>query len=98
MEDELGELARAASTTISATSASVTFERELDEGLEEGAQQTLAQIERAIAQARRRHATARASGAARRSPRSGCGRGRGRVLCIDDQRLVDRGSASTVCP
>ncbi len=33
---------------VGADTASITFERELDQGLEEGAQQTLAQIEQAL--------------------------------------------------
>jgi len=70
--------------------ASVTFDRELDEGLEEGAQQTLEQVDRAIAKL-----DAGTYGACER-----CGkpiaqeRLRARpwaILCIDDQRLADRG-------
>ena len=55
MEDELGELSGRGSDNHLGDMATVTFDRELDEGLEEGAQQTLEQIDRALAQARRRH-------------------------------------------
>ena len=89
IEDELGELTRGLDTHLG-DMASVTFERERDEGLEEGAQQMLAQIDRAIAKLD--------DGTYGRCER--CGkeipeeRLRARpwaVLCIDDQRLVDRG-------
>src|SRR5581483_4509017 len=49
IEDELGELAGRGSDNHLGGMATVTFDRELDEGLEEGAQQTLAQIDRALA-------------------------------------------------
>lgn len=70
--------------------ASITIERELGEGIEEGAQQTLAQIDRAIARL-----DDGSYGSCER-----CGkpiaeeRLRARpwaTLCIDDQRLADRG-------
>jgi RNA polymerase-binding protein DksA len=70
--------------------ASVTFDRELDEGLEEGAQQKLVQIDHAIAKL-----DDGTYGTCER-----CGRGIGEerlrarpwaTLCIDDQRLADRG-------
>jgi RNA polymerase-binding protein DksA len=89
MEDELGELTRGLDNHLG-DMATVTFDRELDEGLEEGAQQTLAQIDRAIAKLD--------DGTYGRCER--CGkeipedRLRARpwaILCIDDQRLVDRG-------
>jgi len=89
MEDELGDLTRGLDNHLGDT-ASVTFERELDEGLEEGAQQTLAQIDRAIGKL-----DDGTFGTCER-----CGneipeeRLRARpwaLLCIDDQRLVDRG-------
>ena len=89
MEDELGELTRGLDNHLG-DMATVTFDRELDEGLEEGAQQTLAQIDRAIAKLD--------DGTYGRCER--CGKGipeerlRARpwaILCIDDQRLVDRG-------
>jgi RNA polymerase-binding protein DksA len=89
MEDELGELTRGLDNHLG-DMATVTFDRELDEGLEEGAQQTLAQIDRAIAKLD--------DGTYGQCER--CGkeipeeRLRARpwaILCIDDQRLVDRG-------
>ena len=49
MEDELGELAGRGADNHLGDMATVTFDRELDEGLEEGAMQTLAQIDRALA-------------------------------------------------
>ena len=85
MEDEVG-----LPGGVGADTASFTFERELDEGLEEGAQQTLAQIDRAIGKLD--------DGSYGMCER--CGkeipeeRLRARpwaLLCIDDQRLVDRG-------
>jgi RNA polymerase-binding protein DksA len=89
MEDELGELTRGLDNHLG-DMASVTFDRELDEGLEEGAQQTLAQIERAIAKLD--------DGTYGQCERCGKeipeARLRARpwaLLCIDDQRLVDRG-------
>ena len=90
MEDEVGELAGRGSDNHLGDMASVTFDRELDEGLEEGAQQTLAQIERALAKL-----DEGTYGVCER-----CGREiaedrlRARPwasLCIDDQRLADRG-------
>jgi len=87
MEDELGELTPRLDNRLGDT-ASVTFA--LDEGLEEGAQQTLAQIDRAIGKL-----DDGTFGTCER-----CGneipeeRLRARpwaLLCIDDQRLVDRG-------
>jgi RNA polymerase-binding transcription factor DksA len=89
VEDELGELTRGLDNHLG-DMASVTFDRELDEGLEEGAQQTLAQIERAIAKLD--------DGTYGQCERGGTeipeARLRARpwaLLCIDDQRLVDRG-------
>jgi RNA polymerase-binding transcription factor DksA len=68
----------------------VTFERELDEGLEEGAQQTLAQIDRAMAKLDDgTYGTCERCGGAISEERL-----RARpwaLLCIDDQRLADRG-------
>jgi DnaK suppressor protein len=75
---------------VGADTASVTFERELGSGLEEGAQAALARIDRALARIedgtygicercgkpiRRERLLARPSA----------------TLCIDDQRLSDRG-------
>jgi len=48
MESELGELGEDANDNHLGDMASVTFDRELDEGLEEGAQQTLDQIDAAL--------------------------------------------------
>jgi RNA polymerase-binding protein DksA len=89
MDDEVGELTRGLDNHLGDL-ASVTFERELGEGLEEGAQQTLAQIDRAIAKL-----DDGTYGTCER-----CGRPIGEerlrarpwaLLCIDDQRLADRG-------
>src|SRR5438034_7398362 len=49
MEDELGEVGGRGSDNHLGDMASVTFDRELDQGLEEGAQQTLVDIQRALA-------------------------------------------------
>ena len=90
MEEELGELGGRGTDNHMGDMASVTFDRELDQGLEEGAQQTLEQIERALA--RIDDGTYGTCGR--------CGkpipeeRLRARpwaTLCIDDQRLADRG-------
>ena len=68
----------------------MTFDRELDEGLEEGAQQTLAQIDRALA--RLEDGT---YGICERCDKPiSEERLHARpwaTLCIDDQRLADRG-------
>jgi RNA polymerase-binding protein DksA len=90
MQDELGELGGRGVDNHLGDMATVTFDRELDEGLEEGATQMLAQIDRALA--RLDEGT---FGVCER-----CGktipeeRLRARpwaTLCIDDQRLADRG-------
>jgi RNA polymerase-binding protein DksA len=90
MEDELGELAGRGSDNHMGDMASVTFDRELDQGLEEGAQQTLAQIDRALAKIDdgtygicERCAKPIAEERLRARPWA--------TLCIDDQRLADRG-------
>jgi DnaK suppressor protein len=89
MEDELGEVGRGVDNHLG-DMASVTFERELDEGLEEGAQQTLVQIDRAVAKLD--------DGTYGSCERCGGAIGEERLrarpwalLCVDDQRLVDRG-------
>ena len=46
MDDEVGEVAGRGTDNHPADMATITFDRELDEGLEEGAQQTLEQINR----------------------------------------------------
>jgi DnaK suppressor protein len=90
MQDELGELGGRGTDNHLGDMASVTFDRELDEGLEEGAQQTLAQIDRALAKL-----DDGTYGICER-----CGRPiaeerlRARpwaTLCIEDQRRADRG-------
>jgi RNA polymerase-binding transcription factor len=90
MEDELGQLTGRASENHLGDMASVTFDRELDEGLEEGAQQTLVQIDRALAKIDDdTYGTCERCGRAIAEERL-----RARpwaTLCIDDQRLADRG-------
>jgi RNA polymerase-binding protein DksA len=90
MEDEVGELAGRGSDNHLGDMATVTFDRELDEGLEEGALQTLAQIDRAISRLD--------EGTYGICERCGKPIGEERLrarpwatLCIDDQRLADRG-------
>jgi DnaK suppressor protein len=90
IEDELGELAGRGSDNHLADMATITFDRELDEGLEEGAQQTLAQIDRALARLDEgSYGTCERCGKPIAEERL-----RARpwaTLCIDDQRLADRG-------
>jgi DnaK suppressor protein len=89
--DELGELAGGrVIDTHPGDIATVTLDRELDEGLEEGAQQTLTQIDRALARLD--------DGTYGTCERCGKPIGEERLsarpwatLCIDDQRLADRG-------
>jgi len=90
MEDEVGELTGRGLDNHLGDMASVTFDRELDEGLEEGAQQMLTQVDRAIAKLD--------DGTYGTCERCGGEIGEERlrarpwaVLCISDQRLVDRG-------
>jgi RNA polymerase-binding protein DksA len=90
MEDELGELAGRGVDNHLGDMATVTFDRELDEGLEEGAMQTLAQIDRALARLD--------DGTYWSCERCGGPIGEERLrarpwatLCIDDQRLAGRG-------
>jgi RNA polymerase-binding protein DksA len=90
MEDELGALTGRGQDNHLGDMGSVTFDRELDEGLEEGAQQKLAQIDRAIAKLD--------DGTYGQCERCGREIGEERLrarpwatLCIDDQRLVGRG-------
>ena len=89
LEDEVGELAGRGADNHLADMATVTFDRELDEGLEEGAQQTLEQIDRALARLD--------EGTYGTCERCGKPIGEERLrarpwatLCIDDQRLADR--------
>ncbi|MEI8104923.1 MAG: TraR/DksA C4-type zinc finger protein [Actinomycetes bacterium] len=49
LDDETGEVAGRGNDNHLADMATVTVERELEEGIEEGAQQTLEQVERALA-------------------------------------------------
>jgi DnaK suppressor protein len=49
LEDELGELADGSGDNHLADLASATYDRELDEGLEEGVQATIAEIDAALA-------------------------------------------------
>jgi DnaK suppressor protein len=90
MEDELGEVGGRGADNHLGDMASVTFDRELDQGLEEGAQQTLAQIDRALAKIDDgTYGTCERCGKPIAEERL-----RARpwaTLCIDDQRLADRG-------
>lgn len=90
MEDEVGELAGRGADNHLGDMATVTFDRELDEGLEEGAQQTLAQIDHALARIEDGtygicERCAKPIGEERLRARPWA------TLCIDDQRLADRG-------
>ncbi|MBV8080317.1 MAG: TraR/DksA C4-type zinc finger protein [Actinobacteria bacterium] len=90
MQDAVGELAGAGVDNHLGDMATVTFDRELDEGLGEGAQQTLDQIDRALGKIE--------DGTYGACERCGKPIGEERLrarpwatLCIDDQRLADRG-------
>jgi DnaK suppressor protein len=48
IEDELGEVGSGGTDNHLGDTASATFDRELDQGLEEGAQQTLVEIDAAL--------------------------------------------------
>lgn len=48
IEDELGEVGSGGADNHLGDTATATFDRELDQGLEEGAQQTLADVEAAL--------------------------------------------------
>jgi RNA polymerase-binding protein DksA len=89
MEDELGEIGGRGSDNHLGDMASVTFDRELDQGLEEGAQQTLGEIDRALAKI-----DAGTFGICERCGQPiGEDRLRARpwaTLCIDDQRRAGR--------
>ncbi|HEY3921258.1 MAG TPA: TraR/DksA C4-type zinc finger protein [Gaiellaceae bacterium] len=90
MEDELGEIAGRGSDNHLGDMASVTFDRELDEGLEEGAQQTLAQIDRALSRLDDgSYGTCERCG--KEIPAERLHARPWATLCIDDQRLADRG-------
>ena len=90
LEDELGEVGGRGSDNHLGDMATATFDRELDQGLEEGAQHTLEQVERALARID--------DGTYGTCERCGKPIGEDRLrarpsatLCIDDQRLADRG-------
>jgi RNA polymerase-binding protein DksA len=90
MEDEVGELAGRVPDNHLGDMATVTFDRELDESLEEGVQQRLAQIEHALTKIEDGtygicEQCGREIGEERLRARPWA------LLCIDDQRLVDRG-------
>jgi RNA polymerase-binding protein DksA len=90
LENESGEQAARGPDNHLADMATVTHDRELDEGLEEGAQQTLAQIDRALA----RLDDGTYGGCERCGKPIGEERLQARpwaTLCIEDQRLADRG-------
>ena len=90
LEDELGELGGRGADNHMGDMATATFDRELDQGLEEGAQQTLEEIDAAL-----RRIDDGTYGIC-----TNCGRPIGEerlrarpwaTLCIDDQRAADRG-------
>ena len=90
MGNELGEIGGFGTDNHLGDMATVTFDRELDEGLGEGAQQTLSQIDRALEKL--------GDGTYGVCERCGGPVGDERLrarpwatLCIDDQRLADRG-------
>lgn len=90
IEDELGELAGRGVDNHLADMATVTFDRELGEGLEEGAQQTLAQINRALA--RLDDGTyGNCERCGKQIPEERLRARPWATLCIDDQRRADRG-------
>ena len=90
MEEELGELGGRGTDDHMGDMASVTFDRELDQGLEEGAQQTLEQIERALARIDEgTYGTCERCG--KPIPEERLRARPWATLCIDDQRLADRG-------
>jgi DnaK suppressor protein len=87
ISDELGEINDGADDNHLGDTATATFDRELDDGLEEGAQQTLDEIEAALQRiADGTYGTCEACGepiAAARLAALPWAR-----LCIDDQRRV----------
>ena len=89
MQDELGELGGRGPDNHLGDMATVTFDRELDEGLGEGAQQTLAQIDRALARLDDgTFGTCEQCG--KEIPEERLHARPWATLCIDDQRLADR--------
>jgi RNA polymerase-binding protein DksA len=90
LEDEVGELGGRGTDNHLGDMATVTFDRELDEGLEEGAQQTLAKIDHALERLEQgsygiceRCGQPIAEERLRARPWA--------TLCIEDQRRADRG-------
>ena len=75
--EETGELMSSSADNHLADTASETYERELDEGLEDDAREQLRQVDEALAGSRPAR-TASARPAARKSPSSGSKRCRGR--------------------
>ena len=85
LEDELGEIGGAGTDNHLGDTAGAAYDRELDQGLEEGAQQTLDEIDAALARID--------DGTYGSCQRCGGQIGEGRLraipwarLCIDDQR------------
>jgi len=88
MEDELGEVAGGGTDNHLGDMASVTFERELDDGLEEGVKQTIGQIDAAL----KRIEDGTYGMCAKCDKPIGIERLRAlpwATLCIDDQRAAD---------
>ncbi len=90
MQDEVGDLGGWGTDNHMGDMASVTFDRELDEGLGDGAQHTLTEIDHALARLD--------DGTYGECERCGKPIGEERLrarpwatLCIDDQRVADRG-------
>ena len=87
LEDELGEVGSGGTDNHLGDTASATFDRELDQGLEEDAQQTLADVEAALKRIQAgTYGTCEACG-------KPIGAGRLRAipwarLCIDDKRRL----------
>lgn len=89
-DDDAGEATGRAADNHPADMAAITIERELGEGLEEGAQQTLAQIDRALAKLDDgTYGTCERCGKAISEERLHARAWA--TLCIDDQRLAGRG-------
>jgi RNA polymerase-binding protein DksA len=89
MQDELGELGGRGPDNHLGDMATVTFDRELDEGLGEGAQQTLAQIDRALARLDE-GSFGVCEQCGKEIPEERLRARPWATLCIDDQRLADR--------
>jgi RNA polymerase-binding protein DksA len=89
MQDELGELGGRGPDNHLGDMAAVTFDRELDEGLGEGAQQTLAQIDRALARLDD-GSFGVCEQCGKEIPEERLHARPWATLCIDDQRVADR--------